>query len=399
MSRREALRVGGASLAALSTSGITANTSTAGSKPRRALVLSGGGAHGAYEAGVIAGLVQQGTLDSYDVICGTSIGTLNAMMVATGQGGAVKQLWSTIAQADILRPKRQFAAFDRKSGDVRRGIAALRFLYGAVRGRVTGFVDSSALQQLIASHVALPNGQVRPFLRPLLWTGTDLRTACGIGFMREAAQLPDESLPTIADMTTSGISAPVSLVADRDLVAALLASTAIPGVFDPVTLPQRAGVFVDGGVLNNAPLSLAQLAGATQIDTVLLVRRVAGSEAFVNAVAVVEEAFGIMRQRILDDAIVIALLQSDPRVRTAIQAAMSTGPLGQQLPASFRELFREDRSPVTIRLIAPSQNLSGSGFQAHDQSIIDRNMQLGFDDLMRTGFREISQPLDTCSTS
>jgi predicted acylesterase/phospholipase RssA len=335
------------------------------------------------------------------LVCGTSIGTLNAMMVATGQGAAVRPLWSNIAAKNILQPKRQFAAFDRKSTAIARGIAALRFLYGSVRGTVTGFIDPRALHQLIASTVTTGGGAIRPFTRPLFWTTTDLTSACGVGFMRPAhGPIAGRSLPTYADMSAAlGEQSPVSLVADGDLVAALQASTAIPGAFDPVTLPGRPGTYVDGGVLDNSPLHLAQYAGATEIDLVLLIRPVTGRPAFRNAVAIVEESFAIMRQRILNDAVLLALLQSDPNIRTAIRTAIGASPLREQVPAGFHELFRTDGIPVAIRVIVPSQNLVGSGLDASNQTMIDQNIELGYADFTRSGFQPISQPLDSCPSS
>jgi predicted acylesterase/phospholipase RssA len=362
---------------------------------RRALVLSGGGAHGAYEAGVIAGLVQTGALDAYDIICGTSIGSLNAALVATGQGPAVRRLWSSIAQANILRPKREFAAFDPGRSSVARGIAALRFLYGAVRGRVTGFIDPSSLHALIAQWIMTPSGSARPFTRPLLWTATDLTNARGVGFMREATTtLPGRVFPALNDITPPGTEPPlVSRVADRDLASALQASAAIPGAFDPVTLSSGAATLVDGGVLNNTPLHLAQYAGATQIDTVVLVPPAAGASAFPNALAVVEKSYEIMRQQIVDDAILLALLRSDPAIRAAIQRALAQGPLAAAASPALRQLFHGADAPVALRIITPSQPLAGSGFSANDQSLIDQNLDLGYNDLLRRGFQSISTPL------
>src|SRR5580692_959664 len=58
---------------------------------KRSLVLSGGGALGAYEAGVVAALVRAANvgegqpLPQYGVVTGTSIGALNGYLVATAQ--------------------------------------------------------------------------------------------------------------------------------------------------------------------------------------------------------------------------------------------------------------------------------------------------------------------------
>ena len=294
-------------------------------------------------------------------------------------------MWSTLAKSDILRPKREFAAFDGRSSAVARGIAALRFVYGAVRGRVTGFIDSSALRRLIASYVMLPGGVARPFIRPMFWTATDLASTCGVAFKREPATATPLQLPL------------ATRVSDRDLVDSLLASASIPGAFDPVAISGSTGLFVDGGVLDNLPLDLARAAGATQIDTVYLIRRVQGSTQFRNAAAIVEEAYGIMRQRIVDDAILLALLQSDPAVRASLRAAFAVSPLREQVPARLRSLFDAAEDQATIRVLIPSQPLAGTGFDARDQSIIDSNVELGFDDARSTGFKPIAQLFDGCA--
>ena len=64
-----------------------------------ALVLSGGGARGAYQAGLICALAERaGIADGhpllpYELICGTSIGAINAWFAATGQYAARRAAW------------------------------------------------------------------------------------------------------------------------------------------------------------------------------------------------------------------------------------------------------------------------------------------------------------------
>ena len=48
-----------------------------------ALVLSGGGARGAYEAGVVAGLVEVLGAPRFDLMAGTSVGAINASYLAS----------------------------------------------------------------------------------------------------------------------------------------------------------------------------------------------------------------------------------------------------------------------------------------------------------------------------
>ncbi len=71
------------------------------------LVLSGGGAKGAYQAGVIKALYELGT--QVDVIAGASIGALNGAILAAApslQDGALRleQLWTDLAESSPLRP-------------------------------------------------------------------------------------------------------------------------------------------------------------------------------------------------------------------------------------------------------------------------------------------------------
>ena len=78
-------------------------------KQRRALVMSGGGAKGAFELGAIDYLVNDLKLD-FDVISGVSTGSLNAAMLAQGRGyeGLKAQLrdlkreWFNLKKSDII---------------------------------------------------------------------------------------------------------------------------------------------------------------------------------------------------------------------------------------------------------------------------------------------------------
>jgi len=66
----------------------------------RALVLSGGGARGAYEAGVIQGLHEAGM--TYDLVCGTSIGALNGSFVASNKFDDLAATWADIAAQRVI---------------------------------------------------------------------------------------------------------------------------------------------------------------------------------------------------------------------------------------------------------------------------------------------------------
>ena len=76
-------------------------------RPKRALVFSGGGARGAYEAGVVHYLVDElpkrlGQPVSFDILCGTSVGAIHACFLAAT---------AELGYNDARSHENEFAAF------------------------------------------------------------------------------------------------------------------------------------------------------------------------------------------------------------------------------------------------------------------------------------------------
>src|SRR5438874_5677676 len=78
-------------------------------KPRRALVLSGGGSKGAFEVGVLQRLMGDERTD-YDLLCGTSVGAINASYLAQtplGQpreaAAKLRALWDTVTTDKVRK--------------------------------------------------------------------------------------------------------------------------------------------------------------------------------------------------------------------------------------------------------------------------------------------------------
>ena len=67
---------------------------------KRALVLSGGGSRGAYEIGAWQALSELGV--RFHAVYGTSIGAINAGLVAQGDVGLAVQLWENIDLRQVL---------------------------------------------------------------------------------------------------------------------------------------------------------------------------------------------------------------------------------------------------------------------------------------------------------
>src|SRR5712692_1317120 len=69
-----------------------------------ALVFSGGGAKGAWEAGVAAALIERGV--PVRIVAGSSSGALNAVMIADGRIDRLESLWRSLTRDHVysLRP-------------------------------------------------------------------------------------------------------------------------------------------------------------------------------------------------------------------------------------------------------------------------------------------------------
>ncbi len=63
---------------------------------KRGLVLSGGGAKGAFAFGVIQKIIEKNI--KIDAIAGTSVGALNAALLSTGEMETGATIWRTLEQ-------------------------------------------------------------------------------------------------------------------------------------------------------------------------------------------------------------------------------------------------------------------------------------------------------------
>lgn len=180
-------------------------------------MLSGGGIRGAFQAGVIDTLARRGVRP--DLLVGTSVGALNATYWALHpdieDGDGLRRLWSECDRR-VMQPDR------------------LSFL-GVMMGHRRHLVARTRLERF-------------------------LRTALGDAQLMEDASTP---LMVVAADLLRGERV---ILRQGPLLPALLASTAVPGVFEPVSLDGR--LLIDGGVVANCPVDAAVEAGASDVIAV-----------------------------------------------------------------------------------------------------------------------------------
>jgi NTE family protein len=215
-----------------------------------AFVLSGGGSLGAVQVGMMLALSERGVVP--DLLVGTSVGALNAAYLAgrPGPEGArsLAALWSGLRRRDVFPLP---------------GLSAVR----AVAGRHDHLVDESPLRRLVAAHV--------PF-----------------------ARLEDAPWPVavVATEVTTGVEV---VLARGNTVDAVMASASLPGVFAPVELDGHT--LIDGGVVNNTPISAAIGLGADRIIVLPTGYACALAEPPRSALGMVVHAFTLATQRRLID--------------------------------------------------------------------------------------------------
>src|SRR5437867_5996876 len=124
-----------------------------------AVVLSGGGARGAYQVGVLRGLARRLPDARFDIITGVSAGAINALFLASRRGPliddlrALSEVWQSLSLKEVVRVD---------SGSLLRkvlGWGAKLVSGGApVRPRVRGLMDTAPLRRMLEQ--LLPeNGQ------------------------------------------------------------------------------------------------------------------------------------------------------------------------------------------------------------------------------------------------
>jgi predicted acylesterase/phospholipase RssA len=354
-----------------------------------ALVLSGGGALGAYEAGIVnalaawRGIGDGAPLAPYELVCGTSIGALNGWFVATGQYSKLRDLWYGASGQSIVRPKTQFAAVrDPESGLLNRAASAVS-LIGLTKDQ-KGLLQSEPVFDWIARHID-PN---TPLVMPFVWATTNLTLQRPEYFYLRPPGKSTE-LPQRVERALKLSLGPHTIVreATPDLLhRAIFASAALPLAFDPVLIPDPEGVvnaYCDGGVASNSPVGIAH-AISRAADVVLLDPPFQPDTDYKDALEIGYGVFGTMQRKILEVEMRNAYFQSMGKRAfarlTGTELARSTG--GMQLVAKYMQSITE----TDLRYIRPEKALPLSVIGFDDEVGIGQAYRIGWEDAVNRGF-------------
>lgn len=306
---------------------------------RTALVLSGGGARGAYQVGVLRGLADLGLLDhnriGLDVMVGSSAGAINAGMLAAHADdlpagvAALEAIWSH------LQAKQVFRTDVRTLGGI--GVKwAWDLTFGGAIGGVTpkSLLDTAPLHDLLRERVPwerldamVRNGS----LYALAIAATDLYSGDGTIFLHASPDAPAWHRRRWR--------------IDRTPMRAhhLLASSAIPIFFPSVEIGGRH--FGDGSVRNTTPLSPAINLGADRIIAVSVREPGPAAQDVADRPApTIAQIAGILLDAVMLDAIEVDVEHS-ARVNHSVMSCRT---------GNVENPFRE----VEVLWLRPSQNLT-----------------------------------------
>lgn len=307
---------------------------------RRGLVLTGGGARGAYQAGVIQGLgeiaaARDGKIP-FSIITGASAGAINASFVAATadqfctSSTKLSSFWGKLRTRDVFR-----------TDVVSLGRIGLQWAADVMFGKLKrtkgarALLDTEPLRQLLPSYVPfdrirsnIDNGVIRAFEV----TATDYQSAENISFIMTRD-------PNVAWQRSRRRSMPAEIGLDH-----VLASAAIPLFFPPVEVGGRH--YGDGCLRNPAPLSPAIRLGARKVLIVGVRHPRSPSE--MDALPAMRPTVGRVLSMLLN-AILMDAVEFDLERLTRINATLSA------IPEPLRESM--PLKEIDLCVIRPSEDL------------------------------------------
>lgn len=304
-----------------------------------AIVLTGGGARGAYQVGVLRGLARHLPELRFPIITGASAGAINAIYLASHPGTLreatedLGRVWEGIEFSDVFRIDTWVLARNALLWMLRLGLG-LRGRWGS---KIQGLLDTTPLRELLRRELGC-HGEIPGIARNL-----------------EAGKLDAVALMTVKYSTGQTFS----WVQGRDIagwqrparrgvetrlsVEHVMASAALPLMFPAIELD--GGWFGDGGIRMAAPLSPALHLGADRILAISTQYPRSQAEADRPSSTIYPAPAQIAGN--LLNAIFLDVLDQD------VQRLERLNSLLRKLPPEEREGMK----PVDILMIRPSTDL------------------------------------------
>lgn len=309
------------------------------------LLLSGGGARAAYQAGVLQYIAEAFPEACFPILCGVSAGAINAAHLANegetfaASAAQLAELWRT------LRPEQVYLT-DSRFKLVR---SMLGFGPGANGGAPRrGLIDCSPLHAFLGEHLRHDEGRLTGVagnlssgrLRAVAIVTTNYQTGQTVTWVQGEAIRGWERPNRVGIQT--------QLTLDH-----IMASTALPLLFPAVEI--GGAWYGDGGIRLTAPLSPTIHMGADRI--LVISTRYARSRPEADEPAVVGYPPAAQIIGVLMNAIFLDMLDQDARMMHRLNELL------RHMPARKRRGLR----PIRLLVLRPSVDLAklASGYDTH----------------------------------
>jgi NTE family protein len=303
------------------------------------MVLTGGGARGAYQVGVLAYLARAFPDLNVPILTGVSAGAVNAAHIAAHPGtfyqamAELRTLWSELRPQDVFKADAPNIGWTALR-------AGMRLVSGGIlpSPQVRGLLDTAPLRQHLEESFACINGELtgiaanikRDKLKAVAIVATSYSTGQSVVWI----QGKDVELWTRPQRLTI----PTQITVDH-----VMASAALPLFFPAVKVGNAW--YGDGGVRLAAPLSPALHLGANRIIAVST--RYARTQKDAEESAITDYPPPAQVMGIVMNAVFLDLIDQDA------QRMQRINKLIEKVPPERREGMR----PVKLLVVRPSRDL------------------------------------------
>lgn len=188
----------------------------------RGLALEGGGARGAYHIGVVKAYIESGY--EFDGYVGTSIGAINAAILAQGDLDKAVELWQNISMEQIFSTEEsRLIALGETKFNINLPVDLTKGIKKVIRGKG---VDTTKIKAFIETYI----------------DETKLRQSG-----------KDYGLVTVSIDEYKPYEIFLEDIPEGKLINYIMASSSLPGLKSEVIGEKK---FLDGGLYNNCPINL-----------------------------------------------------------------------------------------------------------------------------------------------
>jgi NTE family protein len=301
------------------------------------LVLGGGGARGAYQVGVLAGLAERLPGLAFPIVTGTSVGAINTVYLAAHLGAlseavaGMREAWAGLTSEGVF----QVRLFGLFTSMARKGLQSLTGLGGGRGpGGMRGLADTKPLRDFLSRGADLRGitaNVANQRLKAVAINATSYTTGRAVSFVQAAPEISMwERVQRLAVRT--------QLTVDH-----IMASAALPLFFPAVRIGDE--FYGDGSVRQMAPLAPALHLGARAILAIGL--RVPRAARLVTQEMVSPSAAEAMG--LLFDAIFMDAMEADAERLDRINHILAAFPEGHPIPPNLRA--------VELLMLHPTRDL------------------------------------------